>query len=148
GGGTKHDNWMQMRADAFGMKVRPSQSGESALTGAALAACIGLGIYKDIAAAQSLFNAGGTAFVPNPERTAYYDTRVKECSNSLSTDLALLRTPQYSKHGWGAMAPVLPDCCCLFFLLYLRPISLQYKICPTSSNRSVSWQFWGWDFRL
>lgn len=90
GGGTLHDAWMQARADAFGMRVRPSASGDSPLAGAALTACIGLGLYRDIAQAQAAINAGGRVVEPDPARAAYYDSRVEEFSTRLSRDLTLL----------------------------------------------------------
>ncbi|MBP6018582.1 MAG: FGGY-family carbohydrate kinase [Burkholderiaceae bacterium] len=90
GGGTQHSTWVQARADAFGMPVRLSASGDSALTGAALAAGIGLGLHRDIATAQLAINASSTVVMPQAARVDYYDSRVKEFSTRLSRDLALL----------------------------------------------------------
>ncbi|MGB6104646.1 MAG: FGGY-family carbohydrate kinase [Pusillimonas sp.] len=88
GGGAQHRYWVQARADAFGMPVKTSGSGESALVGAALAAEIGLGRYRDIGAAQLQINQSSALVVPRPERSAYFESRAKEFSGMLSRDMS------------------------------------------------------------
>jgi len=89
GGGTRLPEWVQARADAFGMTVELGQAEEPALVGAALAAATALGSRPSLEAAQNVLKARSVCVTPRMSRTAYYDSRAKEFSMLLSRDPSL-----------------------------------------------------------
>jgi len=89
GGGTRLTEWVQARADAFGVTVELGQTEESALVGAGLAAAAALGERKNLEAAQDVLEAHSVCVTPRATRSAYYETRAKEFSMLLSRDPSL-----------------------------------------------------------
>jgi xylulokinase len=51
GGGSRLTLWNQLKADVCGRPVRPCETGENGVLGAAMLAALGAGLYPDVAAA-------------------------------------------------------------------------------------------------
>ncbi len=73
GGGTRSNQWMQIKADVGGHNVLVSPLTEATVLGAALLAGIGCGMYRDVAEARShVCTPKATVFTPNHERHERY----------------------------------------------------------------------------
>ena len=75
GGAARSDVWVQMFADGLGMPVEVINAEELGAKGAAIAAAIAAGVYRDFReAAEAMVTISATA-TPNPIRTAVYDQK-------------------------------------------------------------------------
>lgn len=73
GGATKSDLWNQLQADCYGYPVKTLQVKDAAVMGAAICACIGAGIFRDIPAASEVLVKPDRTYYPNPAMTSFYD---------------------------------------------------------------------------
>ncbi len=74
GGGSRYRTWLQIKADIFGCRIRVSSQSEATLQGAALAAGIGCGIYRDEQdALSSTLQPPVEEFFPDPSRHRIYN---------------------------------------------------------------------------
>ena len=73
GGGARSNAWCQVRADVTGRTVLRTSEQETGLFGAALLTLCGIGRFTNLAEAQAAMVRVDRRFVPNPERTDYYD---------------------------------------------------------------------------
>lgn len=80
GGGARSDGWCQLKADVLGVPVIRAAEAETGLTGAAIAAAVGAGIYADVAEAARAMVATDRVFDPRAalndlfaERARRYD---------------------------------------------------------------------------
>jgi xylulokinase len=90
GGGARSDAWCQMKADVLGLPVLRAGNQETGVTGAAIAASVGLGLHADLAAAATAMVRIGRLFEPRAplaalfaERAALY-RKVKEAALGLA----------------------------------------------------------------
>ncbi len=73
GGGTRYRPWLQIKADVSGCPIQVSAESEATLLGAALAAGIGNGVYRDEAEALAAIEARpAETFYPDPARHQVY----------------------------------------------------------------------------
>jgi xylulokinase len=73
GGGTRSDQWMQIKADVGGHTIQVSPLVEATVLGAALLAGIGCGMYRDADEARShVCTQQAAVFTPNHERHQQY----------------------------------------------------------------------------
>lgn len=90
GGGARSDAWCRMKADVTGLAVIRSQEDETGLVGAAIAACVGLGLAPGVAAAAAAMVTRTRRFAPRPARTAAHTgrfatyRRIKEAALALA----------------------------------------------------------------
>ena len=78
GGGAKSDQWLQIKADIFGVPfVRPRIT-EASLLGAAILAGISIGVFKGPAEAVAQFVKRAKVFEPNPQRHRLYQEKLEE----------------------------------------------------------------------
>ena len=75
GGGARSAFWSQMFADVLGMRIEVPDAEETGARGAALAAGVGIGVYRDID--EAMDNATGVAsgYQPNPDLSSVYARR-------------------------------------------------------------------------
>lgn len=78
GGGSANDQWMQFKADLMGKQVERLHTRESSSVGAAILACVGLGIYPDFQAAFARMLRVQKVFLPDPPVTQAYRLRFAE----------------------------------------------------------------------
>jgi xylulokinase len=64
GGGAQSDAWCSLKADVLGIPVIRSRAAETGLVGAAMAAAVGLGWYRDLEQAASRMAKPGRRFLP------------------------------------------------------------------------------------
>jgi xylulokinase len=77
GGGAKSDQWLQIKADIFGVPfVRPRVTEASAL-GAAILAAIATGVFRDPGEAVSQFVKVDRVFEPDPIRHRIYQQKLE-----------------------------------------------------------------------
>ncbi len=73
GGGVNNTRWMQIKADVTGCRYELAQSSEAVLSGAALVAGMGAGLYGNIEEAlKAIARPAETIYQPDPERHARY----------------------------------------------------------------------------
>ncbi|TCN01884.1 xylulokinase [Paenibacillus sp. BK033] len=75
GGGVRNRHWLQIKADVSGIALEVPDIPEAALTGAAITAGVGSGVYASFQEASKAHTGEGSAkavFTPNPERHARY----------------------------------------------------------------------------
>jgi xylulokinase len=73
GGGSKSDLWLQMQADILGIEVFPSCMIEQAAIGAAIAAGIGVGEFKNYSeGCEAIVKWADKPFVPNKKKMQLY----------------------------------------------------------------------------
>jgi xylulokinase len=78
GGGAKSDDWLQIKADIFGVPfVRPAII-ESGLLGTAILAGVATGEFKHVEEATKIFVRREKAFEPNAKRHAIYRERLSK----------------------------------------------------------------------
>lgn len=78
GGGAKSDDWLQIKADIFGVPfVRPAII-ESGLLGTAILAGVASGEFKHVEEATKIFVRREKAFEPNAKRHAIYRERLSK----------------------------------------------------------------------
>ncbi|WP_159591153.1 FGGY-family carbohydrate kinase [Chelativorans xinjiangense] len=74
GGGICHNPlWLQATVNALGRPVQLVREENLSLLGAVVSAACGLGLYPDLASASHALAVGGSAMMPEPERTSWYD---------------------------------------------------------------------------
>jgi xylulokinase len=74
GGGARSALWLQTKADACGLPVRPILGPEPTALGGAMLAAVGAGIYPDAgAAARQMTLLGEERFEPEPDMCACYE---------------------------------------------------------------------------
>lgn len=74
GGGMRGDLWPRIIASAYGRPLRlMKRLAEATSAGAAMSAAVGLGLYRDYAAAADRFAPTGDLVMPDPEATALYN---------------------------------------------------------------------------
>ncbi len=78
GGGSQSDGAMQLTADIFNMTAQRPHVYETSALGAAINAAVGLGLYRDHAAAVAAMSRVGEEFRPQPEAVAIYDRLYRE----------------------------------------------------------------------
>ncbi|MGB2260752.1 MAG: FGGY-family carbohydrate kinase, partial [Porticoccaceae bacterium] len=72
GGGSQSDQVMQITADIFGMAVERPHTYETSGLGAAIAAAVGTGVYKDFPTAVAQMSHVADRFEPQPDNQAIY----------------------------------------------------------------------------
>jgi len=78
GGGAKSDQWLQIKADIFGVPfVRPRVI-EASVLGAAILAGVSTGVFKNPAEAVSQFVRRVKVFEPDPERHRLYQEKLED----------------------------------------------------------------------
>lgn len=75
GGGARSSVWMQMFADALGAPVEVSEAEELGALGTAMAAGVGIGIYRDLYEAADACTRIRKVFSPDRERHTYYEKK-------------------------------------------------------------------------
>ena len=78
GGGAKSDQWSQLKADMFGIKVEKVENIEVSSIGAAVMACVSENIYPDLATAMQNLISVNKTFEPHREITQRYQERFEE----------------------------------------------------------------------
>jgi xylulokinase len=77
GGGAKSDQWLQVKADIFGVPfVRPCIT-EASVLGAAMLAGVSTGVFASPAEAVSQFVKRGRVFDPDPDRHKIYEEKLQ-----------------------------------------------------------------------
>jgi xylulokinase len=77
GGGAKSDQWLQLKADIFGIPfVRPRVT-EASVLGAAILAAIAAGVFRQPAEAVSQFVKADRVFEPHPLRHRIYQQKLE-----------------------------------------------------------------------
>ncbi|MDX1807999.1 MAG: autoinducer-2 kinase [Sulfurospirillaceae bacterium] len=74
GGASKGALWSQVLSDVTGCRVKIPKITEATALGAAMAAGVGAGIYKDLTSAAKELVVWEKVFEPNPENKKIYDT--------------------------------------------------------------------------
>jgi len=75
GGGARSDLWLQLKADICRLPIRVPQVTEAACLGAAVAAGVAAGVYRDFPSAVGAVVRPGRTVVPRPDAAAAYDAR-------------------------------------------------------------------------
>jgi L-xylulokinase len=78
GGGSHSHVWTQMFSDALEIPIEVPEGAEVAARGAAMAAGIGAGVYRDYADAVAKVVQVERVHLPNPEATPHYRARFQE----------------------------------------------------------------------
>jgi xylulokinase len=78
GGGAQSDAWCSLKADVLGVPVIRSRAAETGLVGAAMAAAVGLGRYRDLEEAASHMAKPGRRFRPRRRFADRYALRAAE----------------------------------------------------------------------
>lgn len=86
GGPTKSEVWNQIQADIYGLTVRTLRNSDAAVTGAAILAGVGVGIFPDAASGVASLVQVRRSYTPDPSRHARY-ARLYELYQSLYTAL-------------------------------------------------------------
>ena len=73
GGGAKSPLWLQIHADVLQKPIHLTREGESCALGAAMAAAVGAGIYKDFDEAATAMVAVERVVEPDPRNAQVYD---------------------------------------------------------------------------
>jgi xylulokinase len=77
GGGARSDAWCQMKADVLGLPVLRAAEQETGVTGAAIAASVGLGLYASLSDATAAMVRVGRQFLPRAPVAAFFDERAR-----------------------------------------------------------------------
>ena len=73
GGGARHQLWLQLQADAYGLPVRRSVVEQGPAFGAALLAGVAAGVYADVAEASAVVAIEPGAVGPDPDTRRLYE---------------------------------------------------------------------------
>jgi xylulokinase len=73
GGGSASPGWNRIHADILGVPVRTVDVPDAAVTGAAICAAVGAGLYRDVHAACAAFVRPGATWNPEPASTDIYE---------------------------------------------------------------------------
>jgi L-xylulokinase len=75
GGGARSAHWPQIFADGLGVPVTVAEAKETGALGAAIAAAVGVGLYRDEPAAVRAMTRAARIFEPDPAMRAHHDRR-------------------------------------------------------------------------
>ena len=73
GGGARSENWLQIKADIYGMPVHTMKVQEGGNLACGMLAAIAVGIYPDLESASKAFIHVDKTYLPDPNRKAFYD---------------------------------------------------------------------------
>jgi xylulokinase len=73
GGGARSFLWNQIKADVLGIPVRPPAAASGAAMGDVMMAGVGVGVYRDFAAAKAAVFRVTREFIPNEANRRMYD---------------------------------------------------------------------------
>lgn len=106
GGGARSDAWCQMKADILGLPVLRAADQETGVTGAAIAAAVGLELYPSIAEAAEAMVRVGRRFDPRPALAGIYAERFEQYRQVKQAALSLadLETAASTASGPAASA--------------------------------------------
>ena len=77
GGGAQSSAWCQLKADVMNVPVIRTRQRETGLVGAAMAAAVGLGWHRDLAAAADAMSRVDRVFEPRASFAAFYAQRAR-----------------------------------------------------------------------
>ena len=77
GGGARSEVWPQMFADVLGIPITVAACAETGALGAAIAAGVGAGVFRDLPAAVQAMTRRHAAFTPDPAMTHHYSERYR-----------------------------------------------------------------------
>jgi xylulokinase len=95
GGGAKSPVMMQILADALGRTARRAQIDDSAGLGAAICACVGIGVHASWADATQAMVRAGESFTPGPDAPSYKKIRARYATLTCGTHELCRRA-----YGW------------------------------------------------
>jgi len=75
GGGARSDAWCQIKADILGVPVLRSTEEETGIIGAAIAAAVGVGLYRNVGEAATAMVAIGRRFRPRKQVASLFEAR-------------------------------------------------------------------------
>jgi xylulokinase len=87
GGGARSDAWCQLKADVLGVPVVRTLEHETGLTGAVVAAAVGVGHHPDIASAVTAMSKVERVFTPRADLAALFAERSVRYANAKSAAL-------------------------------------------------------------
>jgi xylulokinase len=90
GGGARSDAWCQLKADITGLPVLRASLRETGLSGCAIAAAFGLGLYPSLAAASDAMVPAARVFTPRSELAAFYRARAQSYSHAQAAALEMV----------------------------------------------------------
>ena len=90
GGASKGALWSQILADVSGCKVKIPKVTEATALGAAMAAGVGVGIYKDLISASKELVVWDKMYEPNRENKKIYDEQKQKFELAYKAQLALV----------------------------------------------------------
>jgi autoinducer 2 (AI-2) kinase len=90
GGASKGFLWPQILADVTGCEIKIPKVKEATALGAAMAAGVGAGIYKDMQSAAKTLVSWEKSYVPNMQNKAIYDRQKEQFQQAYSVQLALV----------------------------------------------------------
>lgn len=82
--------WPQILADVTGCEIKIPKVKEATALGAAMAAGVGAGIYKDMQSAAKTLVSWEKSYVPNMQNKAIYDRQKEQFQQAYSVQLALV----------------------------------------------------------
>ncbi|MGC5326863.1 FGGY-family carbohydrate kinase [Brevibacillus sp. SYSU BS000544] len=83
GGGSKSDLMMQITADVFGLETRRPAVSETSGLGAAMLACVGVGLHPNLQTAVREMARVGDVFEPNRDNALVYDQLYRQIYGKL-----------------------------------------------------------------
>lgn len=89
GGGARSDAWCQLKADVLGLPVLRAAEQETGVTGAAMAAAVGLGLHRDLAGAARAMVRLGRRFEPRAALAPFFAERAERYRRVKEAALAL-----------------------------------------------------------
>ena len=104
GGGSKSENWTQIKADVLGVPVEVPRLGHGAAAGAAMLAGMATGLWPDEESARALVTEKGKTFEPDPQMTRKYVRRLelyRELQGMLPPITRSLQTTEQRKQPLG-----------------------------------------------
>lgn len=90
GGASKGTLWPQILSDVTGVKVKIPKVTEATALGAAIAAGVGAGIYKDLSSAAEALVVWDKTYTPNTENTKIYDAITQKWQSAYQAQLDLV----------------------------------------------------------
>lgn len=73
GGAAQSSLWMQIHADVLGSPLLRLDATQPVTLGAAMCAAVGVGAYRDLAAAATAMTSASPGWLPDPDRNSVYD---------------------------------------------------------------------------
>jgi xylulokinase len=90
GGGARSESWCQLKADITALPVLRAASRETGLSGCAIAAAFGLGLYPSLAAASDAMAPVERSFTPQASLVAFYQARAQSYRRAQAAALELV----------------------------------------------------------